>query len=236
MKLTEDFAPQALFVLIVLICTMCCSSAAAKEIAFPAMAPLSEYLMSTKAEIALARSAAPPSISAKATVMALGRDGYSTAIKGSNGFLCLVERSWGNATTDAEFWNPNVRGPICFNPAAARTFAPIYLMKTKLVLTGETKDEIARTLASAFNEKELPELAPGAMSYMTSRQQRIGDEAIVWHPHLMFYVRGDTAKTWGGNLPGSPLIATNDPEERATIFMVLVGRWSDGTPASQAAP
>jgi hypothetical protein len=50
-----------------------------------------------------------------------------------------------------------------------------------------------------------------------------------WHPHLMFIVSGDAAKSWGANQPGSPIIAVNDPEERVTIFLVWVGQWSDGT-------
>src|SRR5579864_1397245 len=63
--------------------------------AYPAMAPLDQYLISDeKSEIALARSAAPGSISEGAEVMVLGRAGYKTAVKGSNGFLCIVERSW----------------------------------------------------------------------------------------------------------------------------------------------
>jgi hypothetical protein len=45
----------------------------------------------------------------------------------------------------------------------------------------------------------------------------------------MFLAPGDAANSWGANLPGSPLIAANDPEEGVTIFMVLVGQWSDGT-------
>ena len=174
-----------------------------------------------------------PSISADATVMVMSQEGYVTAASGTNGFLCLVERSWGSAATDPAFWNPKMRGPICFNPAAAKTFAPIYLMKTRLVLEGKSRQEIARALATACDKKELPALAPGAMSYMMSRQQHVGDQAITWHPHLMFYVSGNAAKGWGGNLPGSPVIATNDPEEQATILMVVVRHWSDGTPASQ---
>jgi hypothetical protein len=51
-----------------------------------------------------------------------------------------------------------------------------------------------------------------------------------WHPHVMFFVSGDAAKSWGANLPGSPVIAGSDPEARVTVFMVLVGTWSDGTP------
>ena len=185
-------------------------------------------------EIALARSAAPASISDVAEVMVLGRKAYATAVKGSNGFLCLVERSWGAATDDPEFWNPKVRSPICFNPAPARTFVPIFLTKTKLVLAGKSKTEIVQAIASALNKKELPALEPGAMCYMMSKQQYLNDRDMSWHPHLMFFVPGNAAKSWGANLPGSPVIAADDPEERATIFMVRAGNWSDGTLAPLA--
>jgi len=167
--------------------------------------------------------------------MVLGREeGYTTAVKGENGFLCIVERSWGAATNDPEFWNPKVRAPICFNPPAARTFAPIYLMKTQWVLAGKSKPQIIQALAAAFSNKELPALEPGAMCYMLSKQQYLTDQGKNWHPHLMFFVSGDAAKSWGADLPGSPVIAANDPEERVTIFMVWVGHWSDGSPAPPA--
>jgi hypothetical protein len=198
---------------------------------YAAMAPLSQYLMQDEnSEIALARSGAPASISDGAEVMVLGRDGFTTAVKGTNGFLCVVERSWGAATDDAEFWNPKVRSPICFNPAAARSFAPIFLMKTKLVLEGKSKAEILQATASALDKKQLPALEPGAMCYMMSKQQYLNDRGMSWHPHVMFFVPGDAAKSWGADLPGSPVIAANDPEERVTIFMVWVAEWSDGTP------
>ncbi len=202
---------------------------------YPAMAPLDQYLMPEEnSEIALARSAAPASISDGAEVMVLRRDGYATAVKGRNGFLCIVERSWGSGTNDPGFWNPKVRGPICFNPPAARTFVPIFLMKTKLVLAGKSKTEMVQATASALDKRELPALEPGAMCYMMSKQQYLGDRDMSWHPHLMFFVAGDAGKSWGADLPGSPVIAADDPEERATIFMVWVGKWSDGTPAPQA--
>lgn len=202
---------------------------------YPTMAPLSAYLMPESSEIALARTAAPKSISDSAEVMVLGHDGYTTAAEGSNGFLCIVERSWGAATTEKFFWNSKIRAPICFNAAAARTFAPVYLMKTKLVLAGKSKEEIVQATNSAFDNKELPALEPGAMCYMLSKQQYLNDEGKSWHPHLMFFVSGDAAKSWGADLPGSPVISANDPEERATIFMVLVGKWSDGTSAPEIA-
>jgi hypothetical protein len=198
---------------------------------YPSMAPLEQYLMESNAEVALARTAAPASISKNAEVMVLGHVGYTTAVKGGNGFVCLVERSWGAATIEPEFWNPKVRSPICFNPPAARSFLPLFLMKTRLVLSGKSKVEIAEAIGSALNKKELPALEQGAMCYMLSKQQYLNDQGKSWHPHLMFLIPGDAAESWGANLAASPVIAVNDPEERATIFMVWVDAWSDGTSA-----
>jgi len=222
----------AVVVQIGLTAATCEARGQAGKASYPAMAPVDEYLMADEsAEIALARSAAPASISNGAEVMVLGRKGYTTAVKGTNGFLCIVERSWGAASDEPEFWNPKVRAPICFNAAAARTFARIYLMKTRLVLAGKSKTEIVEETRSALDRKELPALEPGAMCYMMSKQQYLNDRGMSWHPHLMFFVEGDVAKSWGADLPGSPVIAAKDPEERVTIFMVWVGEWSDGTPA-----
>ena len=210
----------------------CLKAAPAEKAVYPAMAPMNQYLMDENAEISLARSAAPESISGAAEVMVLGPKAYTTAVKGSNGFLCLVERSWGTATDDPEFWNPKMRAPHCFNPAAARTFAPIYLMKTRLVLAGKSKTEIAQAIASALDNKDLPPIEPGAMCYMMSKQQYLNDGATSWHPHVMFFMQGSVAKSWGADLPESPMISADDPQERATIFMMLTGKWSDGTPAA----
>jgi hypothetical protein len=205
--------------------------ARAQADAYPAMAPLDEYLMSHDAEIALARSAAPASVADGATVMVLGRQGYTTAVPGTNGFLCYVERSWAHDTDHPEFWNPKMRAPNCFNAAAANSITPIYFMKTGLVLAGKSKAEIAKAIAAALEDGKLPSVAPGAMCYMMSKKQYLNDGAHNWHPHVMFYAAGDAAKTWGANLPGSPMIAANDPQSRVTTFMVVVHDWSDGTPA-----
>jgi hypothetical protein len=123
------------------------------------MAPLDQYLRPNEAsEIALARSAAPASISDGAEIKVLRREGYTTATKGTNGFVCIVERSWGAATDEPEFWNSKVRAPVCFNPPAARTFLPIYLMKTKVVLARKSKKEIVQTIASALDKASLAEV------------------------------------------------------------------------------
>ena len=179
------------FVISILFLWPASARAQAAKGSYPAMAPLDQYLIPDEsAEMALARSAAPPSVSDAAEVMVLRRDGFATAATGSNGFVCVVERSWGKATDDPEFWNPKMRAPHCFNPAASKTFLPIFLKKTKLVLAGKSRAQILAAITSAFEKKELPALAPGAMCYMMAKQQYLSDEDKSWHPHLMFFVFG----------------------------------------------
>src|SRR5260370_36344444 len=138
-----------------------CALAQAAKAAYPVMAPLDQYwIPDEKAEIALARSSAPASISDAAEVMVLRRDSYVTAVKGSNGFVWIVERSWAKPTDDPEFWNSKVRAPHCFNPAASRTFLPIFLKKTNLVLAGKSKAQILPATTSAVGKKETPAPAP----------------------------------------------------------------------------
>jgi hypothetical protein len=229
----HNFAGIAFLLLAALVGPYC----RAEAVSYPTMAPLDSYLIpDEKAEIALARSSAPSSLADQADVLVLGRQGYTTVVKGTNGFVCIVERSWANSTDDSGFWNPKVLAPNCFNPASAATFLPIYLMKTKLVLAGKSKEEILAATTKALDNKELPPLAPGAMCYMMSKSQYLGDDSMAWHPHLMFFLSGDAGKNWGAGLPGSPVMAVNDPEERVTIFMVFARRWSDGTPTPAALP
>src|SRR5215469_15903982 len=195
---------------------------------YPTMAPLDQYLMDRHAEIALARSAAPDSVSRDADILVLGRHGFETAVKGKNGFVCIVERSWTSAP-DADFWNPKVRTPICYNPAAAHSLLPRNTKRTDLILAGRTKTQTDETIVAAVDKKELPAMEPGAMCYMMSKQGYGGDSIEHWPPHLMFYFSQADPAIWGANLPGSPILAVNDTSEHLTEFVVAVQRWSDGT-------
>jgi hypothetical protein len=202
---------------------------AAKE-PYPNMAPVEQYLMTDRnSEIALARSAAPESISRDAQVMVLGRHGYETAAQGKNGFVCVVERSWTAPIDDPNFWNPKLRGPLCFNAAAARSYLPRTIKKTELILAGRTKEQMVEAVKAAIDKKELPTMEPGAMCYMLSKDGYLSDQDGHWHPHLMFFFSKTDPAAWGADLPGSPIIAINDSREHLTTFLVPVGKWSDGT-------
>ncbi len=198
---------------------------------YPNMAPLDQYLMPDRnAEIALAKSAGPKAISDSAEVLVLGRTGYETAVKGTNGFVCIVERGWTAEIDNPNFWNPKLRGPLCYNAPAARSYLPITIAKTKLILAGKSKAQMVDAISAAFDKKELPALEPDAMCYMLSKDGYLDDQAGHWHPHLMFFVPLAQGNTWGGSLPGSPIIAAKNPQDRLTIFMIPVAKWSDGTP------
>lgn len=200
--------------------------------AYPAMAPVAQYLMERTAEITLARSAAPDSIARDAEVMILGQHGYETAVQGKNGFVCVVERSWTSPFDDPEFWNPKERAPICFNPPAARSNIPLLNRMTALALAGQPKDQISKDVQSAFDRDELPQLESGAMCYMLSKQGYLNDRGGHWHPHLMFFVPHSIPADWGAGAAGSPVVAAfADKIEPFTTYLVPVGKWSDGTPA-----
>jgi hypothetical protein len=205
---------------------------------YPNMAPIDQYLIADRnAEIAMARSAAPASISADAEVMVLGRHGYETVAKGKNGFVCIVERSWMSPFDYPQFWNPKMRGPICFNPAAVRSILPLTFKRTELVLAGLSKAQIIEGI-KAFDAKELPRVEPGAMCYMMSTLGYLNDAAGHWVPHLMFYVPLTDPKSWGADLPGTPVMLNpqfRGAPEPITEFMIPVATWSDGTPAPKEA-
>ncbi|MFY9947944.1 MAG: hypothetical protein WAK27_04555 [Candidatus Sulfotelmatobacter sp.] len=196
---------------------------------YPSMAPIDQYLMTDQgAEIALARSAAPESISHDAEVLVLGRYGFETAVKGKNGFVCIVGRGWTSAA-DADFWNPKVRVPMCVNAAAARSYLLRLTKETEWGLAGRTPAQMTESITAAIAKKELPATEPGAMCYMLSKQGYGGDSTPHWPPHLMFFYSDTNLAIWGANLPGSPVVAVSDPVEHLTQFVIPVQRWSDGT-------
>ena len=202
---------------------------------YPAMAPVNQYMIADRnTEIALARSAAPKSISDQAEILVLGEHGYEIAVKGTNGFTCMVERPWTAGANDPDFWNPKVRSPFCLNAQAVETYLPLTIMKTNLALAGKSKPQIVAAIQSALEEKKLPPMASGAMCYMMSKQGYLNNADGHWHPHLMFFAASTKPEAWGANLDSSPIVAVQDTEDRITIFMVPLSRWSDGTPDSDA--
>ncbi len=199
---------------------------------YPAMAPIEQYqIADPQAEVALARTAAPPSISARAEVLVLGKGGYEVAVKGDNGFVCFVERSWTAGFDDRQFWNPKLRAPNCFNPPAVRSVLPQYVERTKWVLAGLTKSQMAEKARAAFESHRFTVPEPGSFSFMLSKEGYVSDEVEgPWLPHVMFFVPYGQAATWGAGLEGSPVFGSDSGPFEPTVLFVPVRRWSDGSP------
>jgi hypothetical protein len=207
------------------------------------MAPIGEYLMERNAEILLARSAAPDSISRDASVLVLGGQGYETALQGKNGFVCWVGRSWAAAFDWPEFWNPKIKAADCMNPESARSILPIIFLRSKMVMAGRSKAEIVSALKTAYEKKQLPGLEGGAMDYMMSKSSYLTDQGDHNMPHLMWYTSLADGRDWGSGAAGSPVMSSpywffssNEPPQAKglppiLVFLVGVADWSDGTPA-----
>ena len=200
---------------------------------YPAMAPVEQYRMaSAQDEIALARSAAPASISNDAEVLVLGKRGYEVAVKGKNGFVCLVQRSWTAGFDDPEFWNPKLRAPDCLNPPAVRSVLPQYLKRTESVLAGANKQQLIEKARAAFASHSFVPPEPGSFSFMLSKGGYLSDNpGGPWLPHVMLFVPHGQTAIWGANLEGSPVLGADGNPLEPTVLFIPVRSWSDGTPA-----
>ena len=216
---------------------------AAPAVSYPRMAPIEAYLMDRTQEVALARSAAPASISRDATILVLTRTGYETAVTGTNGFVCMVSRGFSGAPDWPERWNPKIRAAECQNPQAARSVAPVARLRTDMTLAGRSDAEILDRIKAALRTRAIPPLEAGAMSYMMSKASYLQDEGDHSMAHVMFFVPFKDGVSWGANASGSPVMGGNywfftpghDADTAAlpplSVLIVGVTSWSDGTPA-----
>ena len=187
--------------------------------------PLAEYLMPRDAEIALARSAAPPDVSGRATIKILTESGYQAVSDGDNGFVCLVMRGWSAPTyTPAQFrdfvYDASIRAPICFDPQASRTVMPYYELRSKLGMAGNDPDQITEGVQAAYATGQLPRRDAVSFAYMWSADQNLGTGIGHWHPHLMVFAPYYENSMVGGNEFGSPLPQVSD--DAGTPFTVAV--------------
>jgi hypothetical protein len=199
---------------------------------------LAPYLIADRtAEVTLARSAAPKNVTDSARILVLGRTGYVEASRGTNGFTCLVMRSFLGGLEDPAYWSPKVRAPACFNPPASRTVLLETLKRAEWVMAGVSQQEVAARTDRAYASRQFPLPATGAMAYMLSPEQYLGDENPHWMPHVMFYYdRSLPAAAWGAGDMSAPIIDASfgTPHAPVQTLFIPVRQWSNGTPAMSA--
>jgi len=187
--------------------------------------PVRDYLMQQDAEIALARSAAPDTVSTHATVKILTTSGFKVAAQGDNGFVCLVLRGWSAPTfTPAPFrdlvYDAKVRAPICFDPVASRTVLPLQELRTQLALQGKDPDEIAHGVTEAYALGKLPKMEGVSFAYMWSADMYLASGVGAFHPHIMVYAPYYDNATLGANPFGGMAPFVSD--DAGTPFAVVV--------------
>lgn len=131
-------------------------------------------------EIALARSAAPVSVSDSASVYVFTDSVYVLARQGSSGAACYVSRSW-----------PASLEPHCFDREGAATIMLLHMREVELLHRGLSPQQAAREVGSAIMQGKLRLPSRPVMSYMMSAEQSLisdtGQPAGRWRPHVMIY-------------------------------------------------
>ena len=187
--------------------------------------PFREYSMARDAELELIKTAAPPSITDRATLKVLTQNGFQVARQGENGFTCLVMRGWSAPTyTPKQFvdltYEAAVRAPICFDPIATRTVLPYYELRSKLGMEGRTPAQITDGVVRAYANGTLPRREGVSFAYMWSADQHLGQGIGHWRPHVMVFAPYYTNVMVGGNAFGSPMPQLSD--DAGTPFAVVV--------------
>lgn len=183
-------------------------------------------MLPVEREIALARSAAPASISADARVLMLADTGYVTIAPGTSGVTCVVNRSWDRSLE-----------PHCYDPEGSATVMRIELRRELLRHLGKSEKEIASDLGEALLAGTLKLPSRPALSYMMSAGQLLYDDSGKyvgrWRPHLMIYYPNLSTDRMG--FPKRPEMAVgmvaNDGEAESSLI-ILMAKFVDVAPAS----
>lgn len=192
--------------------------------------PLSGYMMEPDAEIAMARSAAPESISDHATIKVLTESGYKAVAEGDNGFVCIVMRGWSapmfTPARDLELVSDTkLRAPICFDPVASRTVLPYQELRTKFGMQGLSPEAISKQVSEAYAKGELPKMEGVSFAYMWSADGQLGHGIGPWHPHMMVYAPYYTASMLGTaeNQTVGPFMAADEGTPFALVVIPVMG-------------
>lgn len=177
-------------------------------------------------EIALATSAAPPSIGAAADVYAVRATGPIKLRAGTNGVACMVSRDLHDGS----------RYPICFDREASATVMQRELLENTLRAKGLTEEKVQERVKAGFADGSLRQPDKPSLAYMLSRSQVLfsaaaadGRHVGAWHPHLMLYLPHLTRSQLGLDTADVGVLQLDHPGEPDALMVVKVPNWSDGS-------
>jgi hypothetical protein len=180
----------------------------------PMPKPAYDFSLPREDRIALAESAAPPEVSAKATVYLLERTGYVKVREGGNGFSCFVDRQTP--------WNSE---PTCFDAEGSATTLPARIFVEEERAKGKSEDEIKTEITDGYNSGKFKAPSKPGIVYMMSNSVYLLNPAnnTIVHapPHLMFYAPYATEKDLGSPPPAMNmphLIRAGQPDAYIIVF------------------
>jgi hypothetical protein len=165
-------------------------------------------------EIALATSAGPPALAAKAGVYVLDKSGYVKVRDSQNGFVCIVEHRV-----------PSAVEPQCLDAEGVKTFLPRILMVGALRAKGRPEQEIRDAVKKGFADGQFKAPQRPGVDYMLSTHNVVTiDEnkgiAVPFPPHLMFYAPGMTNADVGSDgSPGSSVFVVDEKSPHALMIV-----------------
>lgn len=182
------------------------------------------YLMDEAEELRLAATAGPKAVTVGASYYVLRPGGFERVTKGTNGFHCFVERSWGTPTDDHRIvFDPRVKAPHCINQEGAETTMQEIFLTAELVMEAKSADEVREGVDRAFASGELRLPRELSLTYMMSKHQWLGPGIEAWRPHLMIWIPYLEASEIGVQAPGSPYpLVAGRPGSRKSVLIVPV--------------
>src|SRR5262249_39596743 len=115
-------------------------------------------------------SAAPTVVSSKATVYVLGPKGFEKAREGTNGFSCLVERSFKGTTQTSS-------APACFDAEGSRTLMLTYLRREELRAQGKSEDDIKADIDTGYKDGRFKVAGIGFLYMMSDENYVYNDQS-----------------------------------------------------------
>jgi hypothetical protein len=185
-------------------------------------------LLPVEEEIALARSAAPGSVSGDASIWVLGAEGYRLAVEGPGAAACYVSRDW-RASVE----------PHCFDSEGAATIMRMHMHRVELLHAGVGVEDADRAVATGLAEGRFRLPRRPAMSWMMSSAQKLvapdGREVGAWRPHVMIYYPFLTAEETGmaATDDGPPSAMLADGGSAFANVVVVVPAFVDPEPVGR---
>lgn len=162
-------------------------------------------------QIRIAKLAAPKEVTDHADIYILGRRGYELAVRGDNGFSCMIERE-----------KPDTMEPECYDAEGSATTMKVRSYEEQQRASGVGEQAIEESIKAGYKSGEFKPPSKAGIVYMLSDYNYVLNPEtgkIIHFPgHLMFYSPYATEKTVGSG-EGAPYIV--HPGEPDALMIVV---------------